>query len=211
MQPLFTRCGVKNFAIIAKLFTLFFACSLLSVSTQAQNYTPNTFADPVITSVNNSTGELNGGSMISLRSALMAADNLGGSHTVTLSTGTYLLDGSGSYNIGSLGGTISSRTIYFGNSSQDITINGNGSSNTVVSMAAAGSDRIFAINYDGVVPDVNTTINAVNFQDGNLTTDFFGGAAIYAGPYGGNLQTLSLNNCAFNNNVCPGAGGAGGL
>jgi hypothetical protein len=77
------------------LLTLFAATS----GVQANSDVPNTFADPVIASLNNATGAIYGGSTISLRSALKAADTLGGTHTVTLSAGTYVLDGSASYTI----------------------------------------------------------------------------------------------------------------
>jgi len=167
MQQLLNSCRVISFVSNAKVFILFFFSGFLFLTTQAQNYTPNTFADQPFTTVNNSTGEIDGGSVITLRSALLAADNLGGTHTITLATGTYLLDGSGNYTVSSLG-AISSRTIYLGNTSQDITINGNGAANTFIQMAAAGADRIFAINYDGSVPDVFTTMSGMTLKDDAL-------------------------------------------
>ena len=212
MQQLFNNCSVRSFAKAVRFFALLLMPVLMALTTQAQNYAPNTFADPAITSLSNATGEINGGSTISLRSALMAADNLGGTHTVTLGTGTYLLDGSGDYTVPSQGASpFSSRTIFMGNTTQNITINGNGPTNTIIDMDAAGRDRIFAINYDGTTADVFTTVNGVKFTNGYLNFDFYGGAAIYAGPYGGNIQTLTLNNCCFNNNICPGFFGSGGL
>ena len=162
-----------------KKVTFLFLIAVLPALVSAQNYTPNTFADPVITSINNATGAINGGATITLRSALLAADNLGGSHTITLSTGTYNLDGSATYTI-SGPSTFSARTIYLGNSAQNITINGNGPGNTIVNMATAGRDRIMTINYNGDVPNVITTINGVKFTNGYLTNDEYGGAAIYA-------------------------------
>jgi len=203
MKQLFRNCNVK-------VYVLLVVTAFMNLAGYSQNYTPNTFGDPVITSINNATAEINGGSTISLRSALMAADNLGGTHTITLATGTYLLDGSGTYTVPSQG-TFSSRSIFIGNSSQDITINGNGPANTIISMDAAGRDRILAINYDGTTADVNTTISGITFQNGYLNYDAYGGAAIYAGPAGGNLETLAISNCIFDNNICPGAGGSGGL
>jgi hypothetical protein len=192
---------------------VFLFSNLYSGKGFANVYVTTTFTDPVFTAVNNATGAITAGAgvgLISLRSALKAADNLGGTHTVTLSTGTYLLDGSTSYTVPSLG-TFSARTIYLGNTTQNITINGNGPANTIIDMAVAGRDRIMTINYDGVVGDVVTTINGVKFQNGYLTTDEFGGAAIYAGPVGGLLQTLAVNNCTFDNNICPGSAGNGGV
>jgi hypothetical protein len=66
----------------------------------ANTYTPNIFTDPIFTAVNNATGAITAGAgigSISLRSALKAADNLGGTHTVNLTTGNYILDGTGTY------------------------------------------------------------------------------------------------------------------
>src|SRR4026207_1279382 len=104
---------------------VFLFAILCANNVSAQNYAPTTFSDPVFTAVNNATGAITAGAgvgLISLRSALKAADNLGGTHTITLGTGTYLLDGSTSYTIPSLG-TFSGRTIYIGNTAQNITIN----------------------------------------------------------------------------------------
>jgi len=203
MKQLFCNCRVRAFVLLV-------LTSVLTLAGYSQNYTPNTFGDPVITSINNATAEINGGSTISLRSALMAADNLGGTHAITLGTGTYLLDGSGTYTVPSQG-SFSSRTIFIGNSSQDITITGNGPANTIISMDATGRDRILAVNYDGTTANVNTTISGITFQNGYLNYDAYGGAAIYAGPAGGNTETLAISNCVFDNNICPGAGGSGGL
>ncbi|HEX2684782.1 MAG TPA: hypothetical protein VHL77_12645, partial [Ferruginibacter sp.] len=209
MKKVFIHCKL-NYSAITPVTSLLIIClAFFTTTVTAQNYTPNTFADPAITSVDNSTGGINGGSTVSLRSALMAADNAGGAHTITLGTGTYVLDGSGTYTVPSQG-TFSSRTIFFGNSPQNITINGNGPGNSIINMEATGSDRIFAINYDGTTADVFTTINGVKFSNGNLHYDTYGGAAIYAGPYG-NVETLTINNCHFDNNVCPSVGGSGGL
>ncbi|MFZ1451875.1 MAG: PKD-like domain-containing protein, partial [Ferruginibacter sp.] len=211
MQKFYNKnFNIKAISNRAKIFAVLFFTVLLSVAAVAQDYTPNTFTDPVITSINNATGAINGGATISFRSACLAADNLGGTHTITLSTGTYTLDGSATYTI-SGPSTFPSRTIYMGNTAQNITINGNGPGNTIVNMAATGRDRIMTINYNGDVPNTFTTINGVKFTDGYLTTDTYGGAAIYAGPAYLNIQTITLNNCAFDNNICPASGGSGGI
>ena len=125
----------KNYCL--KIFTILLFTTLLFGRAVANVYTPNTLADPVFTSVNNATGAIilpagNAG-MISLRSSLFAADFLGGTHTVTLSTGTY-----------NLTQALPNRQITFGNTSQTITINGNGPANTIINMVAdANKDRIF--------------------------------------------------------------------
>jgi hypothetical protein len=86
MQKIFKNCSAGVFVKGIKIFTVLFFTNLLSVTSFANTYVPNTFADPAITTLNNATGEINGGSTISLRSALMAADNFGGTHTITLGT-----------------------------------------------------------------------------------------------------------------------------
>lgn len=157
MQPLPNKySGEKGFTPGVNLLVVLLTI-LLSATAFANTYVPNTFSDPAITSLNNATGAINGGATISLRSALKAADNLGGPPTVTLGTGTYVLDGSGSYTIAA--GTFSFRTLFLGNTAQNITINGNGNgpANTIISMAAAGRDRILTVNYDGTTNNVITT------------------------------------------------------
>src|SRR5437773_613503 len=91
MTKLYFESIAKSLVTTVKIFSLLLIPTLVSVTTTAQNYTPNTFTDPVITTLNNATGAINGGATISLRSALTAADNLGGTHIVILSTGTYAL------------------------------------------------------------------------------------------------------------------------
>lgn len=157
----------------------------------ANTYAPNTFTDPVITSINNATGAINGGSTISLRSALTAADNLGGTHIVNLSTGTYVLTQA-----------IPNRQITIGNRAENITINGNGPTNTIISGTLdANKDRILFINPTGSTNSPVITINGVKFQNGYLTSDTYGGAAICSG--GGSAESLTITNSAFDNNVLP--------
>jgi len=176
-----------------------FVVTLLSVPAFANVYVPNTFTDPVITTLNNATGAINGGATISLRSALMAADNMGvtgGPHTVTLSTGTYNLS------------KAPKSQIVIGNTPQNITINGNGPANTIINMVNdANRDRFLLINPVGTTNSPVISISGVTFQNGYLTTDFYGGGAIYAG--GGTAESLTLTNCAFVNNTTPAGNGGG--
>jgi predicted outer membrane repeat protein len=182
-----------------KLFSFLFLTALLSATAIANTYVPNTFTDPVITSVNNANGQINGGATISLRSALKAADNLGGTHTVTLSTGSYVLTNA-----------LPNRQITIGNTAQNITINGNGPANTIISMTAdANKDRILLVNPVGTVNNVFTTFSGVKFANGYLTSDTYGGGAIYAGGVG--AQGLTITNCLFDNNVAPSVAGNGGI
>lgn len=129
----------------------------------------------------------------------MAADNLGGPHTVTLSTGTYTLTNA-----------LPNRQITIGNTSQNIAINGNGPANTVISMLSdTNRDRIMLINPAGTVTGVTTKCSGIKFVNGYLTSDTFGGGGIYAGGIGVNI--LDITNCWFDNNVCPSVGGNGGI
>src|ERR1700675_1961044 len=96
MQKFYNKnLSVKGFTKRVKIFAVLFFTTFLSVTAFANVYVPNTFTDPAFTSVNTATGAIilpagNAG-LISLRSSLFAADFLGGTHTVTLSTGTYNL------------------------------------------------------------------------------------------------------------------------
>lgn len=144
----------------------------------ANVYVPNTFADPIITTLNNATGAINGGATISLRSALMAADNLGGTHTVNLSTGTYNLS------------KAPNSQITIGNTPQNITINGNGPANTIINMVNdANRDRILLINPVATTNSPVISISGITFQNAYLTSDAFGGGAVYSG--GGTAESLT--------------------
>ena len=165
-----------------KLFILISLIAILSVPALANVYTVNDTTDGHATN--------------QLRGAIEAADTLGGSHTINVAAGTY---------------TLTLGQIAFGNTAQNITITGAGPASTIISMTTgAGKDRIFTINYSGLTSDVTTTISSVKFLNGNLTSDTFGGAAIYAGPVSPAVQTLNISNTAFENNICPGASGSGG-
>lgn len=179
----------KRNTILWTLSSFFFL--QFGMRANANTYVPNTFTDPVITTLNNATGQINGGATISLRSALMAADNLGGTHTVTLSTGTY-----------NLTQAIPNRQITIGNTNQNITINGNGPANTIINNTLdANKDRILFINPSGVTNSPVISVNGIRFQNGYLSSDPYGGAAICAG--GGSGESLTVTNCAFDNNVLP--------
>ena len=136
---------------------LLVACGL-SNAVFAANYAPTTFTDPPVSgagiTVNNSTGVITGGAgntLVSLRSALRAADTLGGTHTLTLSTGTYVLTQA-----------LPNRQLNIGSTAQNITINGNGPANTVISMTNdANRDRIMVINQSGATNNVFTTFSGI--------------------------------------------------
>ena len=183
MESLFTRIKlVKNKIQMIRRLALLFLVAFVSSGSFATVFNVTDFSD--------------GHNTNQLRGAIEAADLAGGTHTINLQAGTYNL---------TLG------TIYFGNSPQNITITGAGASLTIINMTTTLQDRIFAINYDGIVNNVVTSISGVKFQNGYLNFDTYGGAAIYAGPYLGNVETLTITDCAFDNNICPGAAGSGGI
>jgi len=159
----------------------------------ANVYVPTTFTDHAYTTIDNATGVITGGAgigSITLRSALQAADALGGTHTITLSTGTYNLS------------RAPNSQITIGNTAQNITINGNGPANTIINMVNdANKDRILFINPSGTTNSPVITVSGITFQNGYLTSDFFGGAALCSG--GGSAESLTVTNCAFNNNTLP--------
>lgn len=204
----FSRVRPSRWLWLALLFGLLCAAS---AHVWANIYTPTIFTDPSIAGgVNSANGVITGGAgngQVSLRSALKAADTLGGNHTVNLGTGTYVLDGTGTY-IYAGPTTVTTRTIIIGITNQNISINGNGPGNTIISMAASGRDRILLINPDGTTNSPVVSISGVSFQNGYLTSDFYGGAAIYAG--GGSAESLTLTNCSFVNNTIPAGNGGGG-
>ncbi|MEP6645636.1 MAG: Ig-like domain-containing protein [Saprospiraceae bacterium] len=151
----------------------------------ANVYTPNTFSDPVITTLNNSTGAINGGATISLRSSLIAANNLGGVHTINLPAGTYDL---------TLG------MITLNDKVENITITGAGAATTIINMVAnAAQDRMLLIGVTGAFDNMITSFTGLTFQGGLEKSDTYGGGAIIAG--GGPNCSLTLTNCIFQNNA----------
>ncbi len=180
MQKLYNKnLSVKGFTNRIKFFAVLFFATFLSVKTVA-----NVF---------NVTVTTDGLAPNQLRGAIVAADLLGGTHTINVAAGTYLL---------TLG------QITFGNTAQNITIIGAGPASTVISMTTGlGQDRIFFINPNGTTNSPVITVQGIKFENGYLTSDPYGGAAICAG--GGSAESLTLTNCIFDNNIVP-AGAFGG-
>ncbi len=178
-----------------KFFVFLFLITLLSVPVFATNYAVTSTGDFSIGGgVNNATGVISGGAgngLVTLRSALFAADTTGGGpHTVILGSNTY---------------TVSLGQIIFGTKPQNITIQGNGPTLTTISMTGSGTNqtRFFFINDDGLKINVVIAVTGIKFLNGyaNIATDPYGGAAIVSG--GGTGNSLTLTNCDFTNNVVP--------
>ena len=141
----------------------------------------------------NVTNTADGSATNQLRGAILDADAAGGTHTINVAAGTY---------------TLTLGEITFGNKSENITIIGTGSSSTIISMTTgAGKDRIFFINPSGTTNSPVISVSGIKFENGYLTSDTYGGAAICAG--GGSGESLTVSNCIFQNNTLP-AGDYGG-
>ncbi len=174
-MKIFICNSVKN---IAAFKAFIFSVVFLILTLSAQNGFANVY---------NVTNTTDGHALNQLRGAIEDADLAGGTHTINVAAGTYLL---------TLG------QITFGNTAQNITITGAGPLITVISMTTgAGKDRIFFINPVGTTNSPVITVSGIKFENGFLTSDIYGGAAICAG--GGTAESLTISNCIFNNNIVP--------
>src|SRR5687768_469831 len=127
---------VKGFKKRFKYFVFLLSAILLSLVAVASVDTVTTTTDHAYTTINNANAQITGGAgigQVTLRSAIQAADALGGTHTINVPAGTY---------------TLTQKQIVFGNTAQNITITGAGAATTIVSMSTAANqrDRIFFIN-----------------------------------------------------------------
>src|SRR5688572_18335742 len=180
MQKFYNKnLSVNAFNKRIKFFAVLFFATLLSVTTAANVY--------------NVTNTTDGFALNQLRGAILDADALGGTHTINVAAGTY---------------TLTLGEIIFGNTAQNITIVGAGPASTIISMTTgAGKDRIFFTNPLGTTNSPVITVQGIKFENGYLTSDPYGGAAICAG--GGSGESLTLTDCIFDNNILP-AGAFGG-
>ncbi|HEX2684204.1 MAG TPA: hypothetical protein VHL77_09740, partial [Ferruginibacter sp.] len=172
MKKFFTHSSCLHiFTMRSKTLAVLGLAMLLSVKGFSQNYTV--------------TSTIDGHATNQLRGAIEASDAAGGTHIITVNPGVY---------------TLTLGEITFGNTAQNITINGAGAASTIISMTTgAGKDRIFFINPSGTTNSPVITVSGLTFQNGSLTSDPFGGAAICAG--GGSAESLTITNCIFNNNI----------
>ncbi|MEO6251878.1 MAG: T9SS type A sorting domain-containing protein [Ferruginibacter sp.] len=179
MKKIFKNCCGRAFFKSIKTFPILIFLTFLSATAVANVY--------------NVTSTTDGFALNQLRGAILDADALGGTHTINVAAGTYIL---------TLG------EIVFGNTAQVITIIGAGSSSTIISMTTGtGKDRIFFINPSGTTNSPVITVQGIKFENGYLTSDPYGGAAICAG--GGSGESLTLTDCIFDNNILP-SGAFGG-
>ncbi len=120
---------------------------------------------------------------ISLREAILAANNTVGADTITFNAsanGTIFVPGE--------------LTI-----TETVSITGNGALNTILD--AAGTSRIFQITNSGG----DVTLEKMTLQNGFASTPGSNGGAVEFQSFGG---TLRVNQCAFDNNFATNFGGA---
>jgi hypothetical protein len=135
----------------------------------------------------------NGTGLSDLTGAIGDADLNGGTNTINLAAGTYML----------------TAEIQFGNQAETINFVGtSGAGSTVIMMGGATADRIFLINPPGDVSGVNVSIQGITFENGVGDPDGFGGGAILCG---GPSNTTTITNCIFLSNSLAGLGHGGAL
>jgi hypothetical protein len=186
--------------------------------TVAIAYVPNTLTDPAVSggtiTVRTSDGHIMNGAVstavVSLRSAIIAANANAGADTITLGNGTYSLTipaGTGLEPaqpglpaIGDVDVTTSG-----------LTITGNGPTNTTIQQTS-GIDRVIDVNPPFLVGNFFFTLSGVTVTGGRSTSGDAGG--LYSGSNDTGLLSngkITITNCVFKNNQVtnPGFGGGG--
>ncbi len=177
-----------------KAFLSFIFGIVMTFSASATTFNVNIFTDSHAVTPGAGTG-LDAAGKISFRSALEAANAVGGAHTINLSV-------AGTYNL-TLG------MITLNDKVENITITGAGAATTIINMTATLQDRILLVGTTGAFDGMVTSISGLTFQGGLETSDIYGGGAILAG--GGPNCSLTLTNCIFQNNaISPTAINTGG-
>jgi Pectinesterase. len=121
-----------------------------------------------------------GNAVNQLRGAVAAAEAAGpGPHTIHLAAGTY---------------DLTMGQISFGDNPITIHFVGEGADNTIINMTTSFRDRIFRINPTATVPDVKVSFDGIRFQNGLVTSDYYGGGAILCG---GPSNEITITNCVF--------------
>ena len=131
-----------------------------------------------------------------LRAAVQAADNLGGSSSINIPSGMYEIT------IASTGGDDPSTGDFDVTSGTYLTINGSGAGNTVID--ATDLDRAFAVQ-----SGASLTVNAVTVENG-ATNDYTASDDSTASSYGGSFYNdgvLTVNNSIVTNSSAEDEGG----
>jgi len=176
-------------ALKPSLALFFLSFLALPLDAGAANYTVNVFDDPSIAAPPNGCAS---SGRCSLREAVLSANVSGdASSTITLPAGSYTLSLTGSDNTGFAGD--------LDILNHDLTISGAGADTTTIN-ASALNDRIFDIPSDASV--INVVIQGLTLTGGKPTGD--GGAIEFINNGG---DTLTVGNCALDNNQASGNGG----
>jgi hypothetical protein len=188
-------------------------------------FTPTSFADLTTSSQStllstdvNSFGQIiSRGDVITLRSAVIAADKAGGSNTINLASGTYQLSIAPS--AGSNGASASPGAFPTSGDlavSSALTITGQGSASTIVEAGTTSSNgisKVFSFNPLGSENGFAVSLTGLTIQNGrnnsnNDDGDGEGGAFDFdAGPDG--LGSLTMNDVVVNDNSTINGDGGG--
>ncbi|HEX7654930.1 MAG TPA: hypothetical protein VF607_15580 [Verrucomicrobiae bacterium] len=135
------------------------------------------------------TSATNSAGLISLRSAIEAANNQAGATIINVPPGLYNLA------LGEL--AIATN----GNHTLTIQASGGTAANTIINQTN-GNDRVFNIDINSV-GSANVTLVGLTLQGGHDKTDLLGGACILAGSISATPKdVLTLNSCVLTNNHC---------
>lgn len=147
-----------------------------------------------------------GGTGISLREAIIAANNepAGTNITINIPAGTYVLSITGiDENNAATGDLDIKATTAAGN--KTIHLTGADSGTTTITTAAGWNDRILDLEPLSQPGTLTVNISGIKFTGGNVLSSFPSGGAILAG-YATNATTIS--NCVFTGNTAAANGGA---
>ena len=187
-------------------FVILVASLMLAIQSPllANTYNVTSTTDhPTTGGVNNATGQIIGGAgngLVTIRSAVAAANNVAGPHTINIPNGTYNLTIAGTgeglfpamVNIGDIDVT-----------QNNVTIHGGGMNTTIIHQTT-NIDRLFDVNVNFIGSFVftmdNLTLSGGREQTGN------GGGAVFTGS-NNNLGTITFTNVKFDDNQSFQAGG----
>jgi hypothetical protein len=152
-----------------------------------------------------------GGAGISLREAVIAANNTAGADTITLTNGTYTLTRSGNDATSSNGDL---------DINDHLTINGSGPASTIIQGATDASftgtigDKVLGINQDGTHLGLAVTISGVTIRYGNNSVPSGDPTFAYTGGgvdvfLTGTNNAVTFNNCVITGNRTTNSYGGG--
>jgi Bacterial Ig domain/Dockerin type I domain len=182
-------------------------------------FTPNSFADLatvgqttlLATDVNGSGQIVSRGNVITLRSAVIASDKAGGSNTINLSAGTYLLaitPPAGTNGVNATSGDLAVTSA--------LTVSGQGSASTIVEAGTSptnGISKVFSFNPLGSLNGFAVSLNGLTIQNGkNNSTDINGDGEGGAFDFDAGLNgagSLTMNDVVVDHNSTINGDGGG--